>query len=86
MAEQMRRAYEKIGRVLAMFGAEMGDIVEETLFVTDIRAAAAVAGPVRRQVFGGEMGMASTLCEIAALGAPELMIEIRCIARLAVEE
>jgi enamine deaminase RidA (YjgF/YER057c/UK114 family) len=83
MADQMGRAYAKIGRVLEMFGATMDDVVEETLFVTDITAAVSAAADVRRRVYGSEIAVASTLCGIAALGAPELLIEIKCVARLA---
>ena len=82
MAEQMGRAYTKIARVLALYGARMDDVVDETLFVTDMAAAVAVAGAVRRNVYGEEMAVASTLCGIAALGAPELTVEIKCVARL----
>jgi 2-iminobutanoate/2-iminopropanoate deaminase len=82
MAQQMERAYAKIARALSMFGATMNDIVEETLFVTDMAAATAVAGIVRRQVFGDSFAVASTLCGINALGAPGLLVEIKCVARL----
>jgi hypothetical protein len=34
-------------------------------------------------VYGGVFEVASTLCGIQALGAPELLVEIRCIARVA---
>jgi hypothetical protein len=37
---------------------------------------------VRKEVYGGKFDMASTLCEIKQLGAPELLIEIKCTARV----
>ena len=59
MAAQMREAYAGVTRVLAMFGAEPSDVVDETLFVTDVMAAATVrqAGAgrgLRGGVRGGE--------------------------------
>jgi enamine deaminase RidA (YjgF/YER057c/UK114 family) len=80
MGQQMRSAYANIARALALFGATMDDVVEEKLFVTDMEAAVKVAQPVRSDVYGGKFDLASTLCEIKSLGAPQLMIEISCIA------
>jgi 2-iminobutanoate/2-iminopropanoate deaminase len=82
MQVQMRAAYAAIARVLGMYGASMAAVVDETLFVTDMNAAVTVAHEVRKEVYGGKFDMASTLCEIKALGAPQLMIEIKCTARV----
>jgi enamine deaminase RidA (YjgF/YER057c/UK114 family) len=81
MAVQMRAAYDAIARVLAELGAELADVVDETLFVTDTMAAATVAHAVREDVYGSGFPVASTLIGVQALGAPELMIEIKCTAR-----
>ena len=83
MAAQMRQAYTKIQRVLGMFGASMDDVVEETIFVTDMGAAVAVAGEVRHGVYGEPIAVASTLCGIVELGGPDLLVEIKCVARIA---
>lgn len=82
MAAQMRAAYAGIARALAPFGASVADIVDETLFVTDMAAAVTVARAIRGEVFGNVFHLASTLCEVNALGAPELLIEIKCSARV----
>ena len=82
MAAQMRAAYAGIERALNGVGATLADIVDETLFVTDIDAASGVAFEVRNEVFGGTLKMASTLCQVVALGAPQLLIEIKCTARV----
>jgi 2-iminobutanoate/2-iminopropanoate deaminase len=82
MAAQMREAYAAIGRVLARFGATYADIVDETLYVTDPMAAATVALEVRGEVYGPDFEVASSLIGVQALGAPELMIEIKCTAQL----
>jgi 2-iminobutanoate/2-iminopropanoate deaminase len=82
MRAQMTQAYATITDVLAKLGATPADIVEETLFVTDIMAAATVALEVRGAVYGPDFDVASTLVQIAALGTPDMMIEIKCTARL----
>lgn len=82
MAAQMRAAYAGIARVLALFDAHPGDVVEETLFVTDVTAAATVARTVRGEFYGDAFEVASTLIGVSALGSPDLMIEIKCVARV----
>ena len=82
MAAQMREAYAAVGRVLAMFGAGIGDVVDEVLFVTDTMAAATCAKAVRSEVYGEAFEVASTLIGVAALGSPDLMIEIKCVAHV----
>ena len=82
MAAQMREAYAGLTRVLAMFGAEPSDVVDETLFVTDVMAAATSAKEVRGEVYGESFAVASTLIGVAALGSPDLMIEIKCVAHM----
>jgi enamine deaminase RidA (YjgF/YER057c/UK114 family) len=82
MGAQMRRAYANILRVLERNGATADDIVDETLFVTDLMAAATVAHEVRKEVYGGRFEVASTLCQIQQLGTPDLLIEIKCTARV----
>jgi 2-iminobutanoate/2-iminopropanoate deaminase len=82
MAAQMREAYAGVTRVLAMFGAEPSDVVDETLFVTDVMAAATCAKQVRGEVYGEAFAVASTLIGVAELGSPDLMIEIKCVAHV----
>lgn len=80
MEAQMRAAYASVARVLEMFGAGMAAVVDEVLFVTDMMAAAMCGSTVRREVYGGSPEVASTLIGTMALGSPDLMIEIKCIA------
>jgi 2-iminobutanoate/2-iminopropanoate deaminase len=82
MGAQMRAAYASIARVLGMFDAGMSDVVDEVLFVTDMTAAVTCGHAVRREVYGDSMEVASTLIGVAALGSPDLMIEIKCIAHV----
>lgn len=82
MEAQMRQAYASIASLLKAYGADMGNVVDETLYVTDIAAAATVARKVRGEAYGDVFELASSLIGVQALGAPDLMIEIKCTARL----
>ena len=86
MAEQLRAAYTNIARALAPFGGDLSNLVEEVLYVTDIAAASKVAGEVRHEAYGVAAGepieVASTLVQVVGLAHPDLMVEIRCTARL----
>jgi 2-iminobutanoate/2-iminopropanoate deaminase len=82
MEAQMRQAYTNIQKVLAQYGATMENIVDETLFVTDMDTAFAAAVKCRHEVFSGTPVVASTIVQIQRLAFPELLIEIRCVAKL----
>ena len=82
MEVQMRQAYANIQKVLAEYKATMDNVVDEVLFVTDMEAAFSAAVKCRREIFSGTPAVASTIVQIQRLAFPELMIEIRCIARV----
>jgi 2-iminobutanoate/2-iminopropanoate deaminase len=82
MEAQMRQAYANIQKVLAQYGATMDNVVDEVLFVTDMDTAFAAAVKCRQEVFSGTPVVASTIVQIQRLAFPELLIEIRCIAKL----
>ena len=82
MEAQMRQAYANIQNVLVQYGATMDNVVEEILFVTDMDTAFAAATKCRNEVFSGTPIVASTIVQIQRLAFPELMIEIKCIAKL----
>ena len=82
MEAQMRQAYANIQNVLAQYGVTMENMVDETLFVTDMDAAFAAAVKCRQDVFSGTPVVASTIVQIQRLAFPELMIEIRCVAKV----
>jgi 2-iminobutanoate/2-iminopropanoate deaminase len=69
-------------KVLAQYGATMENIVDETLFVTDMNTAFAAAVKCRQDIFSGTPVVASTIVQIQRFAFPELMIEIRCIAKV----
>jgi len=76
MGLQMATTYENARRLLTHFGATFDQVVEETLFVLDVPAAFAVAGEVRRTVYGKTPRVASNLIGVASLAFPEQLIEI----------
>lgn len=82
MEIQMRTAYRHVARALETFGATLADVVDETLFVTDMQQAVAAAYRVRNDVYGGRFELASSLVGVHALGSPDLLIEIKCTARV----
>ena len=81
MESQMRNTYARISRALAAFGANLSHVVEQTVFVTDIEAAMAVAGKVRQDVYGQALPVGATV-EVSRLGVAGLMVEIKVSARL----
>lgn len=82
MEAQMRQAYANIGKVLAQYGATIDNVVDEVLFVTDMDAAYAARVKCRQEVFSGKPALASTVVQIQRLAFPELMIEIKCTAKV----
>lgn len=82
MEAQMRKAYANIKRLLAEFGATMDHVVDEVVFVTDMKEAFEAATKCRKEIFAGPPVVASTIVEIKKLAFPELLIEIKCVAKI----
>jgi enamine deaminase RidA (YjgF/YER057c/UK114 family) len=82
MGAQMTQSYANIKKVLASYGATMDDIVEEVVFVTDMDAAFAVAGTVRKAAYGGPPVVASTILVTPRLAFADQLIEIKVIAKI----
>lgn len=82
MEAQMRQAYANIQKLLAQYGAMLKNVVDEILFVTDMDSAFAAAIKCRQDIFSGTPVIASTIVQIQRLAFPELMIEIRCVAKI----
>ena len=79
---QMRQAYLNIGKLLEYHGAAFGDVVEETVFVTDMKVALSVAQKVRRDVFGEGATVASSIIEVSRLPDPKALVAIKATAKL----
>lgn len=83
MEIQMRATYDNAKRLLAQFGATLDHVVEETLYVTDVDAAFAVAASVRKSAYEAEHPVcASTLCGVTRLAFPQQLVEISFTAVL----
>ena len=85
IAEQTDLAYKNMQDVLAQFGADMHNIVDETYFVTDMEELFANIDDVygaREAAYGGSPEACQTLVQVAGLVSPELKIEIKCTAHL----
>jgi enamine deaminase RidA (YjgF/YER057c/UK114 family) len=84
IVEQTQLAYCQIANVLAEFGATLDNVVDETMFVTDIAEVMenveAVFG-VRAEAYGGTPEVTNTLVQVVSLVEPELKIEIKCTAQ-----
>ena len=77
---QARQVFENLKKVLAAAGADFGDILKVTIFLTDVRDRAKV-NPVRQQYFG-EARPASTLIGVKELAIPDMKIEIEAVVGL----
>ena len=82
---QFAQAYANVKAVLAEFGAEMGNIVDEAIYVTDFSEVMGNLDAImaaRGDAFGGTADVSQTMVEVQGLVFPELMVEIKCVARL----
>jgi len=83
--EQAELAYTNIKEVLAEFGATMDNVVDETVFITDMKELMSNIGGVygaRAEAYGGLPEVSQTVVQVVSLVQPELKIEIKCIAHL----
>lgn len=82
MEAQIRQAYSNIKKVLKQYNASIENVVDEVIFVTDMKAFSEEVTKCRREMYSGNPVVASTVIEISRLGYPELMVEIKCIAKV----
>jgi 2-iminobutanoate/2-iminopropanoate deaminase len=73
--QQAKVIFTKVKHCLEAAGAKMSDVVNMTIFVTDIAINKEV-WRARREFFTGDFPC-STLVQVAALGTPEIMVEIQ---------
>lgn len=77
MYGQSVRIFEKIRDLMQAAGGAMDDIIKVTIFVTDIRRREEV-WRARKEFFTGDFPC-STLVEVRALAAPEILVEIEAV-------
>ncbi len=83
MEIQMRQTYINAQKILNAYGASLDNVVEEVLYVTDMDAAFAVAGAVRKETYGSEKPeVSSTILVTPRLALPPQLIEIKFIAQV----
>src|SRR5262245_52125488 len=80
MYEQAKATLTKIKHLIEAAGGCMDDVVKVNIFVTNIRQREEV-WRARREFFTGDFPV-STLVEVSALAAPELLVEIEAVAIL----
>jgi enamine deaminase RidA (YjgF/YER057c/UK114 family) len=80
MYGQARAIFAKIKHLMEAAGGKMDDVVKVVIFVTDIKRREEV-WKARREVFTGDFPV-STLVEVRALAAPELLVEVEAIGVL----
>lgn len=73
--EQSKVIFTKVKHCLEAAGARMADVVNMTIFVTDIALNKDV-WRARREFFSGDFPC-STLVQVAALGTQEILVEIQ---------
>ena len=78
VAAQARDALRRIEIALQEAGGSLSDVVRTRMYVTDISSWQEV-GAVHAEVFG-EVQPVSTMVEVSALIAPELLVEIEADA------
>lgn len=77
MYEQARICFDRIASLMEAAGGVMGDVVKLNIYVTDMSRNAEV-WRARAERFKGDFPT-STLVQVAALGTPEIMVEIEAI-------
>ena len=78
--EQSKVIFGKIKGMVEAAGGAMADVVKITVYVTNIMNNTKVWA-ARREFFTGDFP-ASTLVEVSALAAPEILVEIEAIAHI----
>ena len=78
--EQSKTIFAKIRDLVEAAGGKMNDVVKVTIFVTNIANNTGV-WKARAEFFTGDFPT-STLVEISALAAPELLVEIEAVAMI----
>lgn len=81
IVEQAREALRRIEIALAEAGATMADVVRTRMFVTDISKWQEL-GAVHAEAFG-DIRPVTSMLEVSALIAPELLVEIEADAYVA---
>lgn len=80
-AAQAREIYSRIGKALEQAGATYGDVVRTRVYLTNIADFDAV-GAVHGEIFG-DIRPVTSVVEVGALAAPDLLVEVEADAIVA---
>jgi len=72
---QARQVFKLLGATLEKAGGKLGDMVQMTVFITDVRNGDRLT-QIRREIFGDDFP-GSALITISALASPDAKIEIQ---------
>ena len=78
--DQAKQIFGKIRSMIEAAGGTMADVVKVIIYVTNIKNNTKVWA-ARREFFTGNFPV-STLVQVAALAAPEILVEIEAIAHI----
>lgn len=79
---QTHQAYANVIKALETGGGTLRDVVDETIFVTDMTAALTMVPAIRRALYGSNPIVASTMVEVKRLSDPNAQIAIKVTAKL----
>jgi len=79
MGEQVKKAFENVGKVLDAAGLDASHVVRVNYYTTDVDELITVLGPLASEFFRDNLP-ASTLLGVGRLAFPELKIEIEATA------
>lgn len=82
MESQMRQAYANVAKILQEYHADMQNVVEEVIFVTNMDSAMTVAPKVRKEFYMQDPQVTTTLVQVDRLAFPDALVEIKVTAEL----
>jgi 2-iminobutanoate/2-iminopropanoate deaminase len=80
MREQTRQCLRNVERVLASAGAKLADVVQSTVYTTDIRQSREIFA-ARQEFFTTDLPT-STMVEVTHLSEPGFLVEITVVAAI----
>lgn len=80
MQEQMKQSYKNAGQLLAACGMNPDDVVEEVLYVMDMKTAFEARALLGRQFYKNCNAVASTIVVVSGLALPDQLIEVKMVA------
>ncbi len=80
MDEQLKQTYRNAAKILEAFGMSLDNVVEEVVYVTDMKAGFAARKAFARQFYPGDKEVASTIVGVTGLALSDQLIEIKFVA------